>query len=941
MSEHFGEAGIFIRPDLTGFRAELIAGLEKATAGVTVPVPVLAAGTGTRTAKAASASVVASHKAAGQAAAEAAAQTIGLDRATVLATAAQEQLAAVEKAGEFATTDLAAAKAKLAAAEKAVAAAQKAHTAALETQSNVLAANSSATLAAAEAAAVLARETTLEGVAHARTARSEAAHAASHHALTKGAAATGLSLVGARGATLAASSAFLAGAAAVTIFEHAVHEASAETEAAARVDRVFGDSADELEKHAKGLAQSFGLSARQALDFEGKIGNTFKVVGIGGEEAAHTSEAVTKLAADMAAFANVPVDKVLKAIQLGLVGNTRGLRLYQVQLNQSIVAQEALTETGKKHVEQLTAQEKEQAFLTLLFQQTTNQQGAAARRADGLAQSEKVLKAELENLGGTLGRAVIPKITELVKETGFAIHAFGLFGDTVEKLASKAGGSQFGHFVKDVQTLFSPTSGPLAKFKVLKEGFKIVFPDDANRKIELLDKDGKKLSLTWEELHARSVKAFETKELAAFADSLKGVIFQAQHLVVVLERRAFTAAANQLATLKDQLVGIKVAGGGAGEILANLDKQEAAARRALAAAEAEVASTHGRSIAAVEKERSARLDLLDVLDQEKAKRQEIADGAQQAAEQIAAAVQAAIDKAKELIQQADEATLASFEPRQGQIDLAAAKAQGTKSLVDDLAVERSNQKFIEQQIKIVSTSIIDEKVREAKLRELRVARQNSINAQKALNDQIAQNAKDRKAAAIANQGASIDADIEFAQITKNKSAEIKAHLAKIKFINIQIAHAKRGTLEWKKLRNERAQEQAAVKALRHQDDKLKQDLQAMQFEFLQRQSGFVSNLLSNILPSATLAGTVGGSSISTPTSVGTGNRQRASFEQGLHTASQTGGGQRGATAGQLGTLITISRHQLQILMRLVGQRQHPEATNQRIMSAADIDIWQW
>lgn len=939
MSEHFGEAGIFIRPDLTKFRAELIAGLEKATAGVEVPIPVLAAGAGTRSAKTAAAGVVASHKATGQAASVAAVQEMSLARAAGLATVAEEKLAAVERAGELATTKLAASKAKLAAAEKAVVAAQKAHDAALETQSKLLSANTAATLQAAEAEAVLARETTLEGVAHARTAREVAAHAATEHALTKGAAATGLSLLGARGATLAASSAFLAGAAAVTIFEHALHEASAETEAAARVNKVFGSSADELERHAKGLAQSFGLSSRQALDFEGKIGNTFKVVGLTGEKAAHTSEAVTKLAADMAAFANVPVEKTLKAIQLGLVGNTRGLRLYQVQLNQSVVAEEALRETHKKHVKDLTALEKEQAFLTLLFEQTTNQQGAAQRRADGLAQSEKVLKAELENLGGTLGRAVIPKITDLVKEIGLAVHAFSLLGDGVEGLAKKAGAGQFGHFVKDVETLFSPTGSPLAKFKILKEGFKLLFPDDLNAKIKVLTKDGKTLSLTWDELHQRSVKAFETREAAKLGDTLKGVVFQAQRLVRTLEQRAFTAAANQLATLQDQLVGIKIAGGGAQAELTNLAKQEAAARRELAAATAEVATTGGRAAGAVERERNARQSLLDILDQEKAKRQEIADQAQSIVDQINQIVADAQQKAKEAIANADTATLAQFEPRQGQLDLAAAKAEGTKTLRDNLAVERANQKFIEQQIKIVSTNIIDEQLKAQKLRELRIARQVSINEQKALNDQIAQEAKDRKQQAIETRSASLDADIEFAQITKNKSAEIKAHQAKIRFLNQQIAHAKRGTLEWKRLRNERAQEQQAIKDLRKVNSKLKQDFLSMQFEFLQTQSGFVSNLLSNILPSAALAGTVGGGSISTPTSVGSGNRP-TKLDQGLHTASQTGG-QRGATAGQLGTLITISRHQLQILMRLAGQRQHPEATNHRIMAAADIDIWGW
>ena len=66
------------------------------------------------------------------------------------------------------------------------------------------------------------------------------------------------------------------------------------------------------------------------------------------------SEQLVKLAADMAAFKNVPLETALKAITLGLVGNSRGLRQFQVQLNQARVDEEALRETGKKHAKELT-----------------------------------------------------------------------------------------------------------------------------------------------------------------------------------------------------------------------------------------------------------------------------------------------------------------------------------------------------------------------------------------------------------------------------------------------------------------------------------------------------------------------------------------------------------------------------------------------------------
>jgi hypothetical protein len=413
-----------------------------------------------------------------------------------------------------------------------------------------------------------------------------------------------------------------------------------------------------------------------------------------------------------------------------------------------------------------------------------------------------------------------------------------------------------------------------------------------------------------------------------------------KRLALAGDRISFRAANNQLDTLKEKMTDVKIAGGGLDAQLAVLQQQEVKARAALAAAE-RITELRPGSPEANEKRRSAKDNLADILEQERQIRQEQADNAKNAAEEIARAAKEAADFVKQKLEEARQAILDAFTVEESRNQLQATRADRTDSLVDNLAFLIARREIFEKEIVVLRKSGFDAQTILDK--EIQLAEINNEIA--ATRERQAQNRADRARERIQNQEASLDADIEFAQIKKDTSAEIKAHEAKIKFINQQIAHTKKGTLEWKRLRNERAQEEAAIKDLRKQNDKLREDLQAMQFEFLQTQSGFAANVLSNILPTDVVAGTVGGSAISTTTPVPRGDsgviQRRGQGDFGAGTASATAAGGRGASAGQMSTLISISRQQLAILAKLSGRQAHPEATNQRIREAAAMDFIGW
>lgn len=227
-----------------------------------------------------------------------------------------------------------------------------------------------------------------------------------------------------------ASGGFLSGAAITAGLKSSVSAASDLEQQIGKTNVVFGESAAAVQEWSQTLADSFGLSRREALDTASSFGALFAPIGLTGEAAAEQSRKLTELGADLASFYNTDVASALDAIRSGLVGESEPLRRYGVLLSETRVQQEALNQTGKKSAENLTAQEKVLARVSLIYKDSKQAQGDFARTSDQAAQQAKILKANLENLSATIGAALLPKLNAAVTELNDFFRA--LSGPTVE-----------------------------------------------------------------------------------------------------------------------------------------------------------------------------------------------------------------------------------------------------------------------------------------------------------------------------------------------------------------------------------------------------------------------------------------------------------------------------------------------------------------------------
>ena len=231
---------------------------------------------------------------------------------------------------------------------------------------------------------------------------------------------------------------------------YSINKASELEESMSKVTVVFGDQADEITAWAAQSASAFGQSKQQALEAVGTYGNLLQAFGVTRKAAAGMSTDMVELAADLASFNNTGVEEALEAIRSGLSGESEPLKRYGVALSvdrmKTVLLAEATKKLSKtlkpverekaikalkKEMAVLTPLQKAQAAYLIIMQDSKLAQGDFARTSEGLANQQRILRANLDNTAATIGRAMLPvvgklvgKINALVTENEDEIAAF-------------------------------------------------------------------------------------------------------------------------------------------------------------------------------------------------------------------------------------------------------------------------------------------------------------------------------------------------------------------------------------------------------------------------------------------------------------------------------------------------------------------------------------
>lgn len=198
----------------------------------------------------------------------------------------------------------------------------------------------------------------------------------------------------------------------------AVQAASDLSETSSAVEQVFGRrAAAQLQTFAASAAQSLGQSRQQALSAAQTFGVFGTSAGLAGTELVDFTTELVTLAADLASFNNTDVDTAITALGAALRGESEPIRQYGVLLDAATLKNRALAEGIIETTEEaLTPQQRTLAAYAEILAQTSLQQGDFARTSDGLANSQRILQAELEDFRVELGEQLLPVVQELLPQ---------------------------------------------------------------------------------------------------------------------------------------------------------------------------------------------------------------------------------------------------------------------------------------------------------------------------------------------------------------------------------------------------------------------------------------------------------------------------------------------------------------------------------------------
>jgi len=227
-----------------------------------------------------------------------------------------------------------------------------------------------------------------------------------------------------------------AGAMAIKIGKEAVAAASDLAETVSKVNVIFGQSAKNIEQFAATAAASLGQTRTQAMNAAATFGIFGKSAGLAGQELTSFSTQFVTLASDLASFNNTSVDQAINALGAALRGESEPIRAYGVLLNDATLKAKAMEMGIYSGTGTLTAQQKVLAAHKVILEQTRDAQGDFARTADGMANSQRILTARLDEAKIVLGTALLPVVLEV-------LNVFNdKFLPVIEKIAASFGGSE-------------------------------------------------------------------------------------------------------------------------------------------------------------------------------------------------------------------------------------------------------------------------------------------------------------------------------------------------------------------------------------------------------------------------------------------------------------------------------------------------------------------
>ena len=190
----------------------------------------------------------------------------------------------------------------------------------------------------------------------------------------------------------------------------AIKYASDLNETMGKAEVVFGKNAKAIKKWSETSIDKMGLAQQTALDMAAGFGDMASSMGLSESQSYSMSTSLTELAADMASFKNISVERAQVALNAVFTGETESLKALGIVMTDANLTQFAMTQGIKKNINQMTQAEKVQLRYQFVMENTTNAQGDFARTGDSVANQTRKVGESLKETAANFGNVMLPAV---------------------------------------------------------------------------------------------------------------------------------------------------------------------------------------------------------------------------------------------------------------------------------------------------------------------------------------------------------------------------------------------------------------------------------------------------------------------------------------------------------------------------------------------------
>jgi len=225
----------------------------------------------------------------------------------------------------------------------------------------------------------------------------------------------------------------------VNFGKEAIGAASDLAESANAVAVTFGDAASGIMKLGEEASKTVGLSAKDFNAFAVQFAGFTQQLTTADQDIVDVTETLTTRIADFASVMNLDIPDAATKFRQALSGETEGMKQFGIDVSAAAVQSYALANGITDSAASMTEAEKVQARYGLIMEETAKMSGDFANTSDGLANQQRILAAEMENVKATVGQAMVPALQAVMGAVGPVVDAFTALPDGMQQTIVLAG----------------------------------------------------------------------------------------------------------------------------------------------------------------------------------------------------------------------------------------------------------------------------------------------------------------------------------------------------------------------------------------------------------------------------------------------------------------------------------------------------------------------